>query len=292
MKNELFGIYLWQLKQYIFHDLPLGFAYFAIALLLLFLAKLTRDFATRGIDDDAEITKKDNIAFGLFTAGYYLGVGLAFIGVFLGPDAPFLQSAADLFLYGITGIVLMGMSYVITDLAYLRKFGAMKELLAENTAVGLFLMGRFLYTGLNVLAAIHGDGSWFVTFVYFILGEIGCWLGFRLYCLVTPYDDIGAIKENNQAVGLASGGFVVSMGLLTLNALWGDFLGYDIMLLNFGAWFLGGTILLLLFRTLGARILFPKSSLQQEIHKDNNRGAAAIMFATYLIIATVIILSF
>ena len=77
-----------------------------------------------------------------------------------------------------------------------------------------------------------------------------------------------------------------------LNSLWGDFLGYDVMLVNFVIWFFGGLVLLLIFRAIGSRILFPKSKLTKEIYTDNNRGAAAIMFIAYIIIATVIILSF
>jgi hypothetical protein len=93
-------------------------------------------------------------------------------------------------------------------------------------------------------------------------------------------------------VGIVSAGFMTAMGLLALNALWGDFLGFDVMLINFCGWYIGGVILLLLFRSIGARILFPKSNLVQEIHKDNNKGAGFIMMAAYLIIAAVIVLSF
>jgi uncharacterized membrane protein YjfL (UPF0719 family) len=292
MNIELLSLYLWELKEYAVQELPLNLVYFVIALVLLFIAKLARDLTTRGIDDDAEITKKDNFAFGLYSAGYYIGVGLAFVGVFLGSGGTFIGNVIELFQYGITGIVFMGMSYAISDLIYLRKIKIMQQLLAGNSAVAAFLAGRFIFTGLNVLAAIHGEGSWFICFVYFILGEAGCFVGFRAYCLVTPYDDVKEVEEGKHAVGIVSAGFLIALGLLALNALWGDFLGYDVMLLNFCGWFLGGLILLLVFRYVGSRILLPKSSLVKEIHEDNNKGAAAIMLAAYLMIATVIVLSF
>ena len=293
MKNsELFSLYLWELKEYALNELPANVVYFVIALVLLFIAKLARDLTTRGVDDDSEITKKDNVAFGIYSAGYYIGVGLAFVGVFLGSGGTFLGNVIELFQYGITGIVLMGMSYAVSDLVYLRKIKIMDKLVAGNSAVAMFLLGRFTFTGLNVLAAIHGEGDWYVSFIYYILGEIGCWLGFKVYCIVTPYDDLKEIGEGKEAVGIVSAGFMTAMGLLALNALWGDFLGFDVMLLNFCGWYIGGVILLLLFRTVGARILFPKSSLVQEIHKDNNKGAGFIMMAAYLIIAAVIVLSF
>jgi len=112
-----------------------------------------------------------------------------------------------------------------------------------------FDKGFGLFAGLNVFAAMHGEGDWFVCFVYFLLGEAGCWLGFKAYCLVTPYDDIKAIERGREAVSLVSAGFMISMGLLAMNALWGDFLGYDVMLVNFIGWFFGGLILLLLFNS-------------------------------------------
>ena len=292
MRNELLNLYLFDLIQYVKTELLSNIAYFVVALILLYIAKLARDITTRGIDDDIEITQKDNFAFGLYSAGYYLGVGLAFVGVFIGTEAAFLHNVIELFQYGITGIVLMGMSYVLSDLIYLRRVKIMEELVAGNRAIAVFLMGRFIFTGLNVLAAIHGDGSWFISFVYFILGEAGCWVGFKIYCLVTPYDDIQSIVKGKEAVGIVSAGFMISLGLLAMNALWGDFLGYDVMVINFLGWFLGGVILLVIFRYIGSRILFPKSSLVEEIHRDNNKGAAFIMLAAYVMIATVIVLSF
>ena len=110
--------------------------------------------------------------------------------------------------------------------------------------------------------------------------------------MVTPYDDIKALESGNQAVGTVSAGVLVSLGLLMLNSFWGDFLGYDIMLVNFVIWFFGGLTLLLAFRAIGSRILFPKSNLVKEIYDDNNVGAASIMAVAYVIIATVIVLSF
>ncbi|MBF0433369.1 MAG: DUF350 domain-containing protein [Fibrobacteria bacterium] len=292
MTKELSGLYLWEMKEYIIHELPANLGYFLAAFILLLLAKLARDITTRGIDDDAEITKKDNQAFGIYSAGYYLGSGLAFVGVFIGHSDGFWNNIVEVFQYGLTGIVFMGMSYVISDLVYLRKAKVMDALVAGNNAVAWFLAGRFVFTGLNVLAAIHGEGSWFVSFIYFILGEVGCWIGYFVYCRVTPYDDIREIENGTDAVGIVSAGIFLALGLLALNALWGDFLGYDVMLINFLAWFAGGVILLLLFRSVGSRILFPKSTLVKEIHRDNNKGAAAIMLAAYLVMATVIVLCF
>lgn len=292
MNKELLSLYLWELKEYAVHELPANLVYFIIALILLFLAKLSRDITTRGVDDDQQITHHDNFAFGLYSAGYYIGVGLAFVGVFIGSGGTFLGNVIELFQYGITGIVFMGMSYAISDLVYFRNTKIMDKLVASNSAVAAFLMGRFIFTGLNVLAAIHGEGIWFVSFVYYLLGEIGCWIGFQAYCLVTPYDDLKEVEQGKEAVGIVSAGFMTAMGLLALNALWGDFLGYDVMLLNFCGWFIGGLVLLLGFRYVGSKILFPKSELVKEIHQDNNKGAAAIMLAAYLMIATVIVLSF
>ena len=45
--------------------------YFVAGFLLLFISKIIRDLCTK-VDDDQELTSKDNPAFGLATAGYYL----------------------------------------------------------------------------------------------------------------------------------------------------------------------------------------------------------------------------
>ncbi len=292
MNMEMFKLYLWNLKENDLSQFPKNLAFFLCALILLFIAKLARDITTQGIDDDAEITQKDNQAFGIYTAGYYAAVGLSFVGVFLGEGRGFVSSLIELFQYGITGIVCLGVSYVLTDRVYLKQVKLMESLVAGNSATALVAAGRFGFSGLCLLSAIHGEGAWFHSFVYFILGEIGCYIGFLIYLKVTPYDDIKAVQEGNRAVGMVCAGFLLSLGLLALNAMWGDFLGYDVLLVNFIIWYFGGIVLLMMVRTLGARILFPKSSLLQEIYKDRNLGAGVIMSVAYLVMSTVIVLNF
>ncbi len=285
-------IHLQDTVQYLKNELPQNIGYFFLTLALLYVAKLARDAFTVGIDDDNEITEKDNVAFGIYTAGYYIGVGLFLVGVLLGEEEGFLTSCIALLQYGLTGIVLMGFSYALTDWLYFKGAKSMDLLLQRNKSVALLIAGRFIYTGLNILTAIQGEGSWFLTFVYFILGEIGCFIGFKVYTWITPYDDIAEIIKGREAVGINCAGFILAMGILILNALWGNFLGFDLLLFHFATLFLGGILLLLLFRSIGGRLLFPKSTLVKEIHVDNNIGAAAIMSSVYLVVATIIVLSF
>jgi len=226
---ELLNLYLYELSQTFIKELPVNLVYFLCALVLLMIAKLARDITTRGVDDDKQITEHDNPAFGIYTAGYYAGVGLSFVGVFMGEDAGFISSLIEIFQYGITGIVFLGVSYVISDKVYLSKFKIMPSLTGGNTAVALFLVGRFIFSGLTILAAIHGEGIWFISFVYFLLGEVGCYLGFKIYTFITPYDDFKALEDNNYAVGVVTAGVLISLGLLMLNALWGDLLNRELV---------------------------------------------------------------
>lgn len=292
MSAEIVSLYLWQMADYARHGLPAGLGYFAEALFLLWSAKLIRDWTTRGVNDDAEITGRDNLAFGLYTAGYYLGVGLVVTGVLLGESDSFLRATLEILLYGLTGILFMATSYAVSDRIYLRGFPVMRELVAGNQAVAAFLVGRFLFAGLISMASLHGQGTWFTCFVAYILAEAGCWIAFQGYCRVTPYDDLGEIRAGNTAMGIVVCGIFAALGILGANALWDDFLGFDVMLVDFALWFFGGTAVLLVFRLAGSRILFPKSSLVEEIHRDKNRGAAAIMFTSYIFIAALIALSF
>jgi uncharacterized membrane protein YjfL (UPF0719 family) len=280
------------IQDYIIDVLPYSLAYFAATLLLLFIAKFARDLTTVGLDDDKEITEKDNVAFGLYTAGYYLGVGLALIGVLMSDSPSLGHGLLAMLQYGGTAIVLMGVSYTLSAKIYLPKMNVMKELVEKNIAVALFLVGRFVFAGLNIFAAVYGEGFWFTSFVYFLLGELGCFIAFHIYCWITPYNDVKGIQEGKAAVGMVTAGFNIAVGILALNALWGDFMGYQVMLLDFAFWFFGGLALLLVFRSVGSRLMFPKSNLTKEIYTDNNIGAGAIMMATYWVMAGVIVVVF
>ncbi len=280
-----------ELKQYLYLELPANLLYFVMVLVFIFLSKFFRDLSTVGIDDDKELTGKNNLAFGLYTAGFYLSLLLGLIGLFIGEEMFLWNEFIWFWLYGFTILVCTGFSYVITQFLYLPKVKIMDEILRNNNAVAIFVMGRFIFSGTVLMASVHGDGNWFTSLWFYLLGEMCCWLGFRFYLWVTPYNDIEAVQKNHVSVSVVCNGFLSAMGVLVLNSLWSGFVSYKQSLINL-VWFFCAVGLLLLFRWLGPRILFPKSSLKTEIYQDNNLGASFITAFFYIALSIIISFSF
>ena len=268
-----------------------SFAYFFMTLIFLWISKLFRDISTRNVYDDHELTQKDNVAFGIYSAGFYAGVMIGIIGLFVGPEDSFWQEVLWFWLYGITIIVCIGFNYVITQKCYLKKILIMPEILRQNTAVSVFVLGRFLFAGLVLMSSVHGEGSWFTCLGFYLIGEFCCWVGFQIYLWVTPYDDLKAIKQNHLSVAFVCLGFMVALGVLFSGLFWHHFVSYEEMLYN-AIYFLVFLLLLLVFRKLGSRLLFPKSSLKKEIYEDNNLGVGIMMCFFYISISVLLLFSF
>ena len=116
--------------------------YFAAGIVIFLIAKIIRDITTPH-DDDQELTTNDNPAFGLATAGYYLGVFFIFAGS-TADSAPPPPDWTTLWIelgvsgaYAIGGMVLLNIFRAILDKALLPHFSLNKEIIGDrNVGVG------------------------------------------------------------------------------------------------------------------------------------------------------------
>jgi uncharacterized membrane protein YjfL (UPF0719 family) len=272
-------------------------AYLAMAIVLLAVGKLIRDVITPH-DDDAELTTKDNAAYGITTAGYYLAIPIILLGAAWGetPPAPtWTVLGQELGLsaaYGLAGILALNLGRLIVDKALMPKFSMKKEVLEDrNAGAAAILFGSYLATACSIAGAVSGVGGGPETaLVFFLLGQVTLILFGKIYQLVTSYDVHAEVEKDNVAAGVAFGANLIALGIIVGAASAGHFYDWAENLIDYGITVAFGLVLIIFVRFIADRILLPKASLAKEIAEDRNlaaawlEGAAAVGMAMVLVV--------
>lgn len=259
-------------------NLPADLAYIGLAVVLLVLARLVKDWLTPYVLTE-ELTTKDNPALGLSVAGYYGGVLLACLGPMSTPPDGDVALWQDLLVtggYALAGIVLLNAARVAVDLVLLRDFSTVKEIITDrNAGTGAVEMGVYLAMGLVICGALQGHGGGPDTALGSVaLGVVGLLLYGMIYRKVCGYDLHGEIERDNVAAGVALGMNLIAAGVILMKGMLGDFLDWPTHLTQFGLTFALGAVLLLLLRVLVDVFILPGVRIKDEIVKDRNLNAA------------------
>ena len=306
---------------------PRGLVFVAEGLIVLFLAKFVRDAVTRNYRVDEEVTTKGNVAVALRLSGYLLAVILVFLGVLYQPlsggggwasyAALSELEAADgfgftwelgeevlrVFLYSLGGIVALNLVRVLFDRLILYKFQLEKEVVEDqNVGAGAAEFGMYVATGLLIAGAVAGGtGN-----PGYILGEVEAALvalaffGMGLVLLVafalayeftTPFNIHDEIESDNPAVGIALGGNLIAIGLVTLKAVFGDFAGWGESIAAFLTFGVLGFVLLYVMRVLIDLVLLPTVRVTQALSSGRNVGVAFIESAVVISSAMILFLA-
>ena len=273
--------------------------YVPASLVLLWFAKRVRDAVTP-FDDDKELFENNNHALGIATAGYYLGVMIAVLGVLTGGEsAGFVLDVRDFAVYGLLAIIFLNVARVVTDKLLLSKFSINKELIEDkNDGTGWAMFGVYVATGLIVRGAVGGESESFVsglgaTFFYFLLAQVVLLLAGWAYQRMTSYDFHHEIGENNNvAAGIAFMGFLSAIGVVVGSAAMGSVTVSLEDATGFLVWTVVGVVLLALTNAVVTeRIFVPGHKVAHEIAVDHNEGAAWLSVAAYQAVAWFIVSS-
>jgi uncharacterized membrane protein YjfL (UPF0719 family) len=278
-----------ELRAVIFEDLAKTAAFVGLYFVLFLLAKWMKDFFTPYKIND-ELTRKDNLAISLTMCGYYLATVAIFVGALFGPTQGFTKDLMLVGGYTILGLVFLNISRYINDKIILRKFCNVEQLTQEhNTAVGAVQLGTYVATGLIAAGAITGTGGGVVTaIVFFILGQLSLLIFSLIYDLFTPYCIHEELGKKNTAAGVALGGTLIALGIIVLNGVSGDFVSWQVNLINLAIVNVMAFIFLPLVRFVMDKLVIPADDLSREIIEDKNLGAGlleatvAISFAIVL----------
>ena len=256
---------------------------------LTLLAKWIKDLLTP-YNLTAELVKRDNLALGISASGYFLATAIVFVGATLGPSKGFLTDLVAVGGYSVLGILFLNAARIILDKLMLTRFATLKEIIEDrNCGVGAVRAGAYIATGLIAAGSISGQGGGVLTaIVFFVLGQL-CLLAFaRLYDVITPYDLHQELESGNVAAGVAFGGTLVAIGIITANAVAGDFVAWGPSLLWFAEVVVIGMIVLPIVRFFMDKLIITGEDLNQEIARDRNIAAGLLEMTVAISFATVI----
>lgn len=272
------------------YEVAHGVSLILLFMFVLLLSKIANDFFTP-YKIDEELSEKDNVALATSMAGYFLAIAIIYIGALLGPSQGILQDLVTVGGYACLGILLLNLSHEINDRFILHGFSNVKEIIEDrNVGTGAVQFGSYVASGLIVAGAIHGEGGGVLTIVvFFLLGQVGLILFTRLYNWITPFDLHQEIEQDNVAAGVAFGGTLVAVGIILMKGASGNFVSWEHNLSIFAMDAVLVFILLPTVRFFFDKVILPRTSLDYEIHHDQNLGAgllemtSAISFSVILL---------
>jgi uncharacterized membrane protein YjfL (UPF0719 family) len=217
-------------------------------------------------------------------------------------DSEFWEDVLTAFSYAMGGIVVLNLARVVVDKLVLFKFDTAKEIVAEqNIGSGAVEFGVYVAVALVIAASTAGSGGPALgeaeptlletlsrTGAFFVLGMIVLILYALFYQLTTPFDIHEQIEQGNTAVGVALGGNLVAVALVTFKAVYGDFVGWGESLAGFLVFAVLGFVLLFVVRFVVDIVLLPGTKVSNELAVDRNVGVAFIESAVVISAALVL----
>ena len=289
---------------------PRGLVFVAEGLIVLALAKFARDVVTRNYRVDEEVVEKANLAVALRLSGYFLAIILVFLGVLYQPltagfvsdgfgfNREFGEEVLRVFLYSLGGIVALNLVRVLFDRLILYKFHLEKEVVEDqNVGAGAAEFGMYVATGLLIAGAVAGETyrsegeSALIALAFFGMGLV-LLIAFALaYELTTSFDIHDEIERDNPAVGIALGGNLIAIGVVTLKAVFGDFAGWGESIAAFLVFGVLGFVLLYVMRVLIDFVLLPTVKIADALAKGRNVGVAFVESAAVISSALILFLA-
>ena len=244
---------------------------------IFFLGKWIKNLFSQ-FDLNEELTEKDNHAVSISVAGYFIGLTAIFAGAFDGPSYDFTTDILLVGGYSIAGIFLLNLTRLITDKLILYKFSMRKELIQDqNPGTGVVEAASFIASGMIIGGAIHGEGGGpFTAFVFYLIG-LSCLVLFGLlYSWICPYSLHDEIEKDNTAAGLGFAGGLISIGIIIMKAISGNFISWSEDLQVLGTDILVVFVYLIAIRFIFDRFMLKNTDLQREIEVDQNLGAGLL----------------
>lgn len=263
-----------------------------VLLAVVFIGRLFYKFTT-GVKLEEEITVRDNVAMGVASAGFLIGLGIAASGALISiGDAvsrPLMIGAV-----GLVSMVLLRISLLINDKLILSKFNNLEEIIRDkNLGVAFVEAGSCIATGLMIHGVMTGQAAsvqdkLIYGGIYWAIGQTILVVAAFLFRPLCGFNVDHVLQEdNNAAAGLAFGGYLVAMGLIVQSALDRASTNIASEIATIAVFTAIGFALMLVARFGLERIILPSASMPLEINRDKNMGAASLSAIGYLIVAIV-----
>ncbi len=258
----------------------------ALVIVFLFLSKKVADAITR-FDDDAQISRNDNLAIALRRFGIFVGVCIALQA--LTKDVSSYRDIASFCVYALIVVVIFFAAHFINDFIIIPKVSNNDLVKEGNVPTGMIEAGAFIATGIMINGAFSGGEGGIVSAVaFFLLGQVVMITAIHLHEKIYRFDVVACVKDNNLSAGVAVAGLLLAYSIILRASIAGDFTGWINSLTAFAVSALVGMIFLIAFERIAALIFLPRTSIHEQIRNNNT---AAIIVVQGITIALSLIIS-
>ncbi len=272
------------------------FIYMLVGFLLFLSGKLLYQLLHKGVDVDAEMVDKDNLAFAVTHVGYFVGLLLAICGSMSGIKHDSLIHDIGITMgFGLGAIVLLNIAIIINDRIIFGGLELKKSIVEKGTvAVGIVESANSIANGLIIYGVLTVESEHiFVALVFWLVAQILVILMAMVYNKIMPYDVFSKIYAGNAAVAVALAGFLVGMANIIRYAIESEHSDWAESAVAIGIQLVVAMIAFPVFRFLTDKLLLPKRSITDElVHQEKpNFGVGLVEAFAYVSASVLIIIS-
>ena len=280
---------------------------------LLFIGKIIFDISTPQFKVTRQLGEQKNVALGVTMAMYYLAVAIVISGVAgeasfetavdatlatttqstttqsaapgLTVDWPAVQDAVfDVAVWGVIGILLLGVARIANDRLILHQFNTTKEIIQDkNVGTGVVEGAAYIASAFIIRASVVGEGGGSfseglgLTVLFFALSQIMLAVFAIVYQRITKYDLHAEIERDNVAVGVAMAGSLIALGIVL--GAGQQFATADTIsqqVLSFVVLSIIAIVLLVVTKYLGDWMILTRIDLDKELSANQNVAVACV----------------
>ncbi|NOZ54535.1 MAG: DUF350 domain-containing protein [Gammaproteobacteria bacterium] len=274
-------------------------AYYAVDFLIIaaILAGMRKLAGAVGnVSSHAELSERDNHAFGISLAGAAIAIAIMLMGAVSGEAAKNPASEAlIMFAYGGLGLALMAITRKIFDHISLPDISIHNEIMKGNTAAALVDAGNMIATAIILRAVMVWVDSNSFSGLLFVLGGflisqvimIAATV-YRRHVYARHHGEMGLQKQlenGNTALALRFAGYRIGIALAVTAASGIVVYGDTQMIASLTAWSVVAVLMFIVLTALAILIrkaVLPGINVAEEVNQQGNIAIGAIESAVYI----------
>ena len=260
---------------------PLSMAAGVLLLLAVLAAFLWLTGKVEGYDPVNEILLRNNSALGIRYAFYVIAVVFALLGIF--DRAQGDSGVVEFALHALLAALLIHLSRYLNDWLILYDFNNNREVIQEqNVAVSIVEGATYLASAYVISGAFYDweSGLW-IAVIWFSIGQLLLIVLALLYRAVTR-GVAEALDNQNTAIGVSLGGFLLSGGIVCGAVISGPSRGWQHDFVVVITYILIWLALMVIAHFLSELLVFRSSRLSDEIMQQRNIAAALFKGVMFL----------
>jgi|SaaInlStandDraft_4_1057021.scaffolds.fasta_scaffold24047_2 uncharacterized membrane protein YjfL (UPF0719 family) len=236
--------------------------------------------ATYNTSGQAQL-ESGNTAYSIFRSSMYIAMGIAMLGTI---NSDFLMQAGN----GVLAAGFIYLAIILSDYVIFPNIDDRKEIIAGgNVAMALVLGAFVISTGIISYSSFMGQGPWWTSIVFFVVGQVILLVMSRVYEL-THSNLLKNVEEGKVSSGILLGGMFIAFAMILNGAIAGDFVSIEADMKAIGISVGIGIFTMFIFVNQAIdRLFVPHQSIKEMIETDDI-PAITIMTSLKIIIAMVI----